>query len=74
MRVYASPDFEIWERYWEPPKTCLAVEPGVVDFPARCVGTYGHPEKRHHSASLRIGVIDERPTDITYWEDEADAA
>jgi hypothetical protein len=46
---------------------CLAVEPGVIDFPARCVRAPDHKGLPHASAT---GYIGGAPADITYWNDD----
>lgn len=49
------------------PTWCLAVEPGAVDFPARCIARRGHTD-RHGSATSYMGL----PVRPTYWDNEDD--
>jgi len=58
--------FEMRTGLWAPPSICLAVQPHVVDFPARCVNSFGH-EGLHRSGA---GYVGGHPTAITYWSDD----
>lgn len=66
--VWKDENFEIYRGPTAPRARCLAVQPHVIDFPARCMGAPDHVGL-HHSASRKVSVIDE-PTAITYWNDD----
>lgn len=61
-------NFEVYHGLWTPPARCLAVQPHVIDFPARCCGAPNHVGM-HYSTSRKVSVLDE-PTAITYWTDD----
>ena len=65
---WADENFEVHSNHWIPRVRCLAVQPHVIDFPARCVGVPDHAGM-HHSAPRKVSVLDE-PTAITYWNDD----
>lgn len=68
---YGDDDFEIRAGNWSPPTKCLAVEPGAVDFPGRCVDRIGHAGK-HHSAISYVGPFKGQPIPTTYWDNDDD--
>lgn len=66
---FGDDDFEIRAGNWCPATQCLAVEPGVVDFPGRCVDRLGHIGK-HHAAISYVGPFNRDPLPITYWDND----
>lgn len=65
-----STDFEIQNGPIRPAQKCLAVQPGVVDFPARCILPPGHTDPRHEGAVLRLGLADALLFPPVKWEDD----
>jgi hypothetical protein len=65
-----SDDFEFQNGPIRAPRFCLAVEPGVVDFPARCILPPGHINPRHEGAVVRVGFSDTTLFPPTKWDDD----
>lgn len=58
--------FDITSTGFIPARFCYAVQPGVVDFPGRCVAPPGHKGTPHRSTPARLGT----GTSTTYWDNE----
>lgn len=69
MRIYDDNGFEIWTGRLVSDSTCLSVQPGVVDFPARCRLPRNHINRRHQGAVQYPGSGVSLPPE--HWEDEA---
>ena len=72
MMLYRSPDgsFIIHSRPTDMPKsTCNHVQPGVVDFPGRCVKVPGHTGD-HEGGLSYIGYPQNPPLPPEKWEND----
>lgn len=70
--IYRSPDgsFIIHDRTpGTPTPKCHHVQPGVVDFPGRCVKDPGH-QGRHEGGLSYIGYPQNPPLPPETWDDD----
>jgi hypothetical protein len=73
MMLYRSPDgsFIIYDRPGDMPSvTCNHVQPGVVDFPGRCVLSPDHKGKKHQGGTSYIGYPQNPPLPPEQWEND----
>ena len=51
-------------------RKCLAIEPGVIDFPGRCAKDRGHTDRWHEGGTSYIGYPQNPPLPPARWEND----